>query len=82
MVGLAIGMALSLPAYYIIAAHVPGLTELVPPFIVHVLMALGLLVVFPATLIYARVLERKPVEQGPESSPKYGVNDQWERRNL
>lgn len=82
MVGLAVGMTLTLPVYYSSIAAVPGLADIVPPVVVHSLMALGLLVVYPATLGYAHVLERKAAEQQADQPPKYGVNDEWERRNL
>lgn len=77
-----IGMTLTVPVYYIIAVFVPSMTHFVPPIVVHGLMAFGLLVGFPATHVYARFLERRAVDQRGEVPPEYGVNDEWERRNL
>jgi len=82
MAGLAIGLTLTLPLYYSIATVVPILTEVVPPVVVHALMAFGLLVGFPATLVYAHILERGTSKEHAEGPPEYGVNDRWERRNL
>jgi len=82
MAGVAIAMTLTLPLYYTLVAFAPGIAGFVPALVVHVLMAVGLLAGFPATLVYAHKLEQKTIERESEEPPEYGVNDRWERQNL
>ena len=80
--GLAVLLSFAVPLYYSITLVVPQFTTIVPPMVSHFAMALGMLVVFPAMFLYARVLAARPGRKEPDESELYGVNDRWERENL
>lgn len=74
-------LPLTVPAYYVVVEFVPVFGAVVPAFVVHLSMALGLCVLFPLTLFYAWWLD-ETAAQGRDSSEEFGVNDRWERQNL
>lgn len=76
---LALALVLVLPLYYVVGAVVPAVRAAVPWPVPFAVLALGLCVVFPATLAYAHVLSGRP---DADDSSDYGVGDAWERENL